>query len=353
MGDQMTVTVGVDTHSDVHVAALLDQAGRLLDTRSFPTTTRGYAQLATWAESFGSVDKVGMEGTGSYGSGLLRFLADYGFTVVEVDRPDRSTRRRAGKSDLIDAEAAARAVLSGRASGTPKSRDAQVEMIRALRVARRGAMKARIQAGGQLDGLVVSAPQSVRQALRGLTGKHRVHGCAALRPGPVTDPTAATKVALRSLARRWLALQAEIDDLDVHLTALVSAAAPELVALPGVGVDTAGQLLVTAGDNPERLRSEAAFARLCGAAPIPVSSGRTDRHRLHRGGDRDANSALWRVALVRMRCHQPTKDYVARRTTEGKTKTEIMRCLKRYIAREAFVLLTGSDGGWTALQADA
>ena len=170
MGDQMTVTVGVDTHSDVHVAAVLDQAGRLLDTRSFPTTTRGYAQLATWAESFGSVDKVGMEGTGSYGCGLLRFLADYGFTVVEVDRPDRSTRRRAGKSDQIDAEAAARAVLSGRASGTPKSRDAQVEIIRALRVARRGAMKARIQAGGQLDGLIVSAPQTVRQSLRGLTG---------------------------------------------------------------------------------------------------------------------------------------------------------------------------------------
>lgn len=291
------------------------------------------------------VDKVGMEGTGSYGSGLLRFLADYGFTVVAVDRPDRSTRRRAGKSDLIDAEAAARAVLSGRASGTPKSRDAQVEMIRALRVARRGAMKARIQAGGQLDGLVVSAPQSIRQSLRGLTGKHRVHAGAGLRPGPVTDPGAATKAALRSLARRWLALQAEIDDLDVYLTALVTATAPELVALPGVGVDTAGQLLVTAGDNPDRLRSEAAFARLCGAAPIPVSSGRTDRHRVHRGGDRDANSALWRVALVRMRCHQPTKDYVDRRTTEGKTKTEIMRCLKRYIAREAFVVLTGRDGG--------
>jgi transposase len=146
---------------------------------------------------------------------------------------------------------------------------------------------------------------------------------------------------LPSAARRWLALQAEIDDLDVHLTALVTAAAPELVMLPGVGVDTAGQLLVTAGDNPERLRSEAAFARLCGAAPIPVSSSRTDRHRLHRGGDRDANSALWRITLVRMRCHQPTKDYVARRTTEGKTKTEIMRCLKRYIAREAFTLLAG------------
>ncbi len=263
-------------------------------------------------------------------------LTEYGFTVVEVDRPDRSTRRRTGKSDVIDAEAAARVVLSGRASGTPKSRDAEVEMIRA----RRGAMKARIQAGGQIDGLIVSAPQAVRQSLRRLAGKHRIRGCAALRPGPVTDPAAATKVALRSAARRWLALQAEIEDLDIHLTALVASAAPDLLSLPGVGVDTAGQLLVTAGDKPDRLRSEAAFARLCGAAPIPVSSGRTDRHRLHRGGDRDANNALWRVALVRMRCHQPTKDYVARRVTVGETKTEIMRCLKRYIARETFTLLT-------------
>jgi transposase len=179
-------------------------------------------------------------------------------------------------------------------------------MIRALRVAQRGGMKARIQAGGQIDALIVSAPQTVRQSLRGLTGNHRIRGCAALRPGPITDPAAATKLALRSAARRWLALQTEIDDLDTELSTLVTAA-PDLVALPGVGVVTAGQLLVTAGDNSDRLRSEAAFARLCGAAPIPVSSGRTDRHRLHRGGERDANSALWRVALVSMRCHQPTQ----------------------------------------------
>jgi transposase len=339
MSDHTMVTVGVDTHADVHVAAVLDQLGRMLDTRSFPTTTRGFAQLATWAESFGPVDKVGMEGTGSYGSGLLRFFTDYGLTVVEVDRPDRTGRRRNGKSDVIDAEAAARAVLSGQATGTPKSRNAQVEMIRALRVARRGAMKARIQAGNQVVALIVTAPQAIRQPLRGLTGKHRIRACAALRPGPTTDPAAAHRFALRSAARRWIALQAEIDALDAELGPLVTAAAPDLVALPGVGIDTAGQLLVTAGDNPERLHSEAAFARLCGTAPIPVSSGRTDRHRLHRGGDRDANSALWRITLVRMRCHQPTKDYVARRTTEGKTKTEIMRCLKRYVARETFALL--------------
>jgi transposase len=202
-------------------------------------------------------------------------------------------------------------------------------------------MKARIQAGAQLDAVIVSAPEQVRAALRKLTARQRIRACAALRPGPLTGPVNATKAALRSLARRWQVLQAEIDDLDAQLTPLVTTTAPGLVALPGVGVDTAGQLLVTAGDNPARLRTERSFARLCGAAPIPVSSGRTDRHRLHRGGDRQANSALWRIALVRMHCHQPTKDYVARRTAEGKTKTEILRCLKRYIAREAYPLLAG------------
>jgi transposase len=282
--------------------------------------TRGYARLATRAESFGTVDKVGMEGTGSFGAGLLRFLADYGLTVVEVGRPDRAARHRNGKSDPLDAEAAARAVQSGRATGTPKSRDARAEMIRVLRVARRGAMKARIQAGAQLDALIVTAPEPVRASLRKLTSKQRIRACAALRPGPVADPASAVKTALRALARRWQALQAEIDDLDTQLTSLVTAVAPALLALPGAGAETAGQLLVTAGDNRGRLRSEASFARLCGAAPIPVPSGRTDRHRLHRGGDRQANTAPWRIALVRMGCRQPTEDYVARRTAEGKTK---------------------------------
>jgi hypothetical protein len=191
-----------------------------------------------------------MEGTGSFGAGLLRFLADYGLIVIEVDRPDRSGRRRNGKSDPLDAESAARAVQSGRTSGIPKSRDAQVEMIRVLRVARRGAMKARIQAGAQIGAIIVSAPEPVRSPLRKLNPRQRIRACAALRPGPPIDPASATKAALRSLARRWQALQAEIDDLDAQLTPLVTVVAPGLVALPGVGVDTAGQLLVTAGTTP-------------------------------------------------------------------------------------------------------
>jgi transposase len=334
------VTVGVDTHLETHVAAVVDQTGRLLGTQGFPASTRGYVALVTWAECFGPVARVGVEGTGTFGAGLTRFVRAYGLPVVEVARPDRSTRRQHGKSDPIDAQAAARATLAGVATVTPKTREGQVEMIRVLRVARRGAMKARVAAAEQLYGVVCSAPEELRQPLLGLKTKALVRACAALRPGPLTNTIAATKTTLRTLARRWQQLQAELDHLDTQLQALVASAAPALLALPGVGVETAGQLLVTAGDNPRRLRSEAAFAHLCGAAPIPASSGRADRHRLNRGGDRRANNALWRIALVRMRCHPPTKAYVERRTNQGLCKLDIMRCLKRYIAREIYQHLT-------------
>ena len=334
------VTVGVDTHLDQHVAAVVDQAGRLLDTQAFAASTRGYVALVTWAERFGQVERIGIEGTGTYGAGLARFARAYGLQVLEVNRPDRSTRRRRGKSDPIDAQAAARATLAGVAATTPKTREGQVEMIRVLRVARRGALKARVAAAEQLHGVLYSAPEELRQPLLGLKTKNLVRACVAMRPGPLTSPTAATKTSLRTLARRWQQLQAELDHLDGQLQDLVATAAPTLLALPGIGVDTAGQLLVTAGDNPQRLRSEAAFAHLCGAAPIPASSGRTDRHRLNRGGDRRANNALWRIALVRMHCHPPTRAYVERRTKQGLSKLDILRCLKRYIAREVYSHLT-------------
>jgi transposase len=334
------VTVGVDTHLDTHVAAVLDQTGRLCGTQAFPASTRGYVALVTWAERFGPVERIGVEGTGTYGAGLTRFVRAYGLEAVEVNRPDRSLRRRHGKSDPIDAQAAARATQAGVAATAPKTREGQVEMIRVLRVARRGALKARVAAAEQLHGVLYSAPEELRAPLLGLKTKALVRACAAMRPGPLTTPTAATKAALRTLARRWQQLQAELTQLDNQLQDLVNAAAPTLLALAGVGVDTAGQLLVTAGDNPQRLRSEAAFAHLCGVSPIPASSGRTHRHRLNRGGDRQANHALWRIALVRMHCHPPTRAYVERRTKQGLSKLDIMRCLKRYIAREVYSHLT-------------
>lgn len=336
----LAVMVGVDTHADMHVAAVVDMAGRIRGTESFPTNARGYAKLLAWARGFGDVEQVGVEGTGSYGAGLARFLRESGCDVVEVDRPDRKDRRRRGKSDPIDAEAAARAVLAGTASGVPKTRDGDVEMIRVLRVARSSALKARTQAANQLQGLIHGAPDGLREQLRTLTTSRLVRTCAAFRVGTMLDPVDAYKHTLRSLARRYNQLAAEVAELDARINPLVEVAAPQLLARPGIGYDTAAQLLVTAGDNPQRIATDAAFARLCGAAPLPASSGRVTRHRLNRGGDRRANNALWRIAIVRMSHHQPTRDYVARRTAEGLSKREIIRCLKRYIAREIHHLLT-------------
>lgn len=329
------VTGGVDTHADTHTVAALDGLGRLLGHETFPATCRGFAQLLRWLRRWGDLAAVGVEGTGSYGAGLARYLSGQGVRVVEVDRPDRKARRRNGKSDPADAEAAARAVQSGTAAGIPKARDGAVESIRALRVARRTALKAQVAAHNALLHLAITAPDPLREQLVGLKGKALVTVCAGLRPGAdLTDPAQGTKRALRRLARRYQQLAVEIAEADEDLRALITQVAPDLLARHGVGIDVAGQLLVTAGDNPDRLHSDASFAALCGASPVPASSGRTDRHRLNRGGDRAANCALYWVVLVRMAHHEPTRAYVARRRAQGLTTKEIMRCLKRYVARE-------------------
>jgi transposase len=327
---------GVDTHGKTHHAAAIDHVGRLLGDEQFPATAGGYQELLTWLRSFGRLVKVGVEGTGTYGAGLARYLASVGVAVVEVDRPDRKTRRSKGKSDPIDAIAAARATLSGQASGAPKTRTGPVEAIRALRAARRGAVKARTAALNQLHGLVVAAPEALRSELISLSAAMLVHRCARLpvEETRMSDPEQATSAALCAIAARVQALDVEIAQADKRLQPVVAKTAPRLSALFGVGIDVASQLLITAGDNPHRLRSEAALAHLCGAAPIPASSGRTDRHRLNRAGDRAANSSLYIIALCRMRYDPRTKAYVERRTKQGLTKKEIIRCLKRYIVRE-------------------
>ncbi len=341
--EPVRVTVGVDTHKDAHVAVAKDHLGRHLGENTIPTTPRGYRELLAWAESHGEVEAWGIEGTGSYGAGLSRFLRGADQTVIEINRPDRKARRLRGKSDPIDAEAAARAVLSGEACAVPKSGDDRVEMIRALRTARSSAIKSRTQAINALKALVVSAPEELREQLRSLPAIKLVRTCSRLRPGDIVNPTAATKLAMRSLAGRYEALEAEVKVLGPELLRLTIEVAPALVELVGVGPDVAGTLLVTAGDNPERLRSEAAFAHLCGVSPIHASSGKTVRHRLNRGGDRRANAALYRIVIVRLRYDDRTKEYAERRTAEGKSKAEIMRCLKRYVAREVFAVLTDSS----------
>jgi transposase len=339
------VVVGVDTHRETHAACVLSLVGALLGARAFAATRAGYGELIAWAESVGRVRVVGVEGTGSHGAGLMRELVRRGIPVVEVNRSDEPKRRRRGKSDPIDAEYAARSVLAGTHAGEPKHRDGVVEAIRALRVARSGALKARTAARNQLRALVDTAPEELRGRLRDLGPVRLVRVCSRLRVSraELHDPTIATQLALRSVARRCHALTAELEALDRELGPLVRVAAPALIALHGVGTDHAGQFLVTAGDNPERLASEAAFAALCGAAPVPASSGLSRRHRLSRGGDRQANRALYLIAVCRLRHCQRTRAYAARRTEEGLSKKDIIRCLKRYIARDVYAALRASQ----------
>jgi transposase len=332
---------GVDTHSQTHHAAVQLMNGARVADAEFPVTTEGYAALLTWLGSFGRLYAVGVEGTGSYGAGLARHLCGAGVTVIEVNRPDRRQRRAHGKSDPLDAYAAADAVLAGRASAVPKLATGIVESIRVLHRTRAGAVKARTAAINELRGLLITAPAPVRERLDGFALSPLIDTCAHLRiTGDPAEPEQSIKLALRSLARRYRTLTDEITRLQTQLTVLATDANPTLIDTFGVGPDTAAQLLITCGDNPDRLRSEAAFASLCGAAPIPASSGKTHRHRLSRGGDRQANRALYTIALTRMACCATTRTYVARRTSEGMSKPEIMRCLKRYIARELFKILT-------------
>ena len=332
------ITGGVDTHRDVHVVAALDPLGGVLGSASFATDSAGYRALLGWLKEFGDVTKIGVEGTGSYGAGLARYLRRVGVEVIEVDRPNRDERRRSGKSDPLDAVEAARAALSGRATGSPKSRDGAVEAIRVLAVAKRSARQARVKALIQMRHLGYTAPDQLRCRLKGLSVPALVMEGTRLRPTRSPDPvTAATKAALSSLAHRIEALDHELAELDERIEALLVATVPELLDRFGVGPDTAAALVIAAGDNPERLRSEAAWAHLCGVAPIPAGSGKTNgRVRHHQGGDRQANSALWRIVMVRIAHDPDTRLYFERRVKEGRTKHEVIRILKRYVAREVY-----------------
>lgn len=329
---------GVDTHATTHHAVILDDIGQSHGSESFPATTAGYSQMLHWMQRHGTIRAVGVEGCGAYGAGLARHLHRHNITVIEVPRPDRRLRRNRGKSDPIDAEAAARAVLSGTATVQPKLADGPIESIRALRVARLGAVKAKTATTNALKALLVTAPEPLRSQLRGLTTVQLVNTCSRFRPDPtdLADPTQATKIAMRSIAIRARHLIDESRALKRQLDTLTRQVAPTTAAVFAIGPETAAALLTTIGDNPDRLRSEAAFAHLCGVAPIPASSGKTIRHRLHRGGDRSANRALHHAIIVRLRYCERTHAYVERRTSEGKSMTEIIRCLKRYLAREIF-----------------
>jgi transposase len=339
--EPVDVIGGIDTHADTHHAAVITTTGARLGDAAFPTTAQGYRDLLAFVTGLGRITTIGVEGTSSYGAEITRFLRQAGVRVVEVVRPARQIRRRRGKSDPIDAYAAAQTVLAGHdLLPTPKHADGDVEAIRVLTVARRSAIKARTAASVQIKSLLVTAPDGLRARFRDLSDRDLLARLAVLRPGPaVAGVEPATLHALRHLARRHRTLTQEIAELETDLDTIVARTAPALRAAFGVGPATAAPLLITAGDNPDRLRSEASFAALCGTSPIPASSGKKTRHRLNPGGDRQANAALHQIVLVRMSHDPRTKAYVAKRTAEGKDTKEIIRCLKRAVAREVYHLI--------------
>lgn len=332
------VVVGVDTHQSTHHAAAIDAHHHRLGHQEFPATTAGYRQLLAWACAHGTITGVGVESTGSYGAGLTRHLLAAGVEVFEVNRPEKATRVKQGKSDPIDAFSAAEQVLTGRATGRAKVKTGVVEAIRAVKVPRDAAVRDRTRAYGQLRDLITTAPADLHDALIGMTGPQRVAKATALRPNPARlhEPAHAVRHALRMLARRIKALDVEIAEADAILDALVKQATPTLLAMPQIGTQTAAQLIITAGQNIDRMRTEASFAKLTGVAPLPASSGKTTRHRLNRGGDRQANSALYMIVVGRMRNHPETIAYVERRRAQNKSTPEIIRCLKRHLARSTY-----------------
>jgi transposase len=336
------VIVGVDTHKDMHVAVAVDQDGRVVDRRQVATTERGCAVLREWAVQLAPTVQFAVEGTGSYGAGLFRHLARRGSLVTEVRGPSRKLRHDRGKSDPIDAEAAARAVLAGTATIVPKTGDDWVEMIRVLRIARTSAMHHRSQVSNQLHALVVNAPAPLRDELARLGRAELVATAARFRIPTLSGPREATRWALHLLAKRYQSLTAEIVALDTELRTIVETHAPHMLAIRGAQTEVASTLLVVAGDNPERLKSESSFAALCGVSPLPASSGKSQRHRLNRGGDRQGNRALWWIVMSRLRNDPRTQAYARRRSSEGKSKREIVRCLKRYVAREVYAALTAT-----------
>ncbi|PBC70324.1 transposase [Streptomyces sp. TLI_235] len=333
------VVLGVDTHKDVHVAAVITSLGASLAHQEFPTTALGYRQLVIWARSFGTLRRAGVECTGSYGAALARVLRREGIDVVEVNQPDRATRRKRGKTDAIDADAAARAVLSGRATTTPKTADGPAADMRVLRLAKESAVKARTQAMNQLKAVLLAVDPDLRESLAGLTNRALIATCAELA-GDLGEAV----FTLRLLACRVQNLSEEVKELTRRTTKAVRACRPQLLELVGVGPDSAAVLLIAAGDNPERLTDEASFAALCGVSPVEQSSGKTQRRRLNRGGNRQANAALYRIVMTRIRWDERTQAYLHRRTAQGLSKREIIRCLKRYVARELYRHIQATSG---------
>jgi transposase len=339
LADQVDAVIGVDTHKLTHTAAVVTPTGGLVADVTIPTDAFGAKRVLAFAREHAPGRRVwAIEGSGSYGSGLTTFLLEQGEWVVEIDRPARPARRNGAKSDELDALRAAREALSREHLAQPRRRGDR-EAIRVLVCTREGAVLTRTRAITHLHGLVVNAPEGIRNQLRKLSTDELLERCARLRTAPSQSVEHRTTItALRSTARRALACEAEAGDLESALEVIVARVAPELLARPGVGVMSAARIL-NAWSHPGRIRTEAAFAQLAGVAPIPASSGQTVRHRLNRSGDRQLNRAMHTIVLSRLQHDAETRAYAERRRAEGRTDREIKRCLKRFIAREVFRLL--------------
>jgi transposase len=323
------VAIGVDTHRDQHVAVALERFGRDLGSLTVAADASGYAGLWQWASGLGD-PLFAVEGTGSYGAGLTRFLVAAGATVFECERPRRRERRQ-GKSDLIDATLAARRLLSGERLARPRGGGVRDD-LRLLLMERQGAVRARTAALNELQAAIVTGPETLRSRFRGLDGNQAAKAAAKLRERKNVTETAVAISVLRRIAIRARRLSREIDEIDEQLGTITSELVPELLQECGVGPVCAAQLVVSSGD-PSRMTSEASFAALAGTSPVQASSGQTQRHRLNRGGDRQLNRALHVIALSRVRYHEPTASYYQRLLATGKTPREARRCVKRQLAR--------------------
>ncbi|MGW6904819.1 IS110 family transposase [Streptomyces sp. NPDC054940] len=338
------VVLGVDTHRDVHVAAVVSLAGQVLGVDRFPTTASGYRRLAEWAGQWGAVRRAGVECSGNYGAALSRHLLAQGITVVEAPGPGPAARRRRSKTDAGDAVAAARSVLSGRAQSPVKTCNGPVEVARMYLMAKDSAVKAKRQAVNQSKAILVTADPALREELRSLSRRRLTLSCLQLHEGgEAVDPVVrATRFTVRVLAERIEQLDGQARVFEQRLSELIETYYPSLLEAVGVGPHSAAVLLTALGDHSERMRGEASFAALCGASPVEYSSGSRQHRRLNRGGNRQANAALHRIVLSRLRWDPRTQAYYERRTAEGKTRREIIRCLKRYVAREIYRLIATS-----------
>jgi transposase len=340
LADELDYVIGVDTHRDEHVLALVTApAGAVVARRAIGADRRGYREALRFAEQLAVAKRAwAIEGVGSYGAGLARFLSEHGEAVLEISRTPRSERRLAGKDDSLDAVRTARAALASETLAFPRSGERR-EALRLLLIARRSAVDVRREALVQLRGVIVTSPDQLRGELRRLPPGKLLERCSRLRRSATSTPDElAVRLVLRSLARRIQAATSEADELEREILAHVHAFVPALLDEPGIGPIVAAQLIV-AWSHRGRLRSEACFARLAGVAPVPASSGQTTRYRLSRGGDRQLNRALHTIVLHRRQHDPATRDYIARRIAEGKSRRDATRLLKRYLARHLYRLL--------------